>query len=84
MVWRCNVCSHKTQSNEPPASCPHCGQPGTEMSAEDTPGEQPSPPQNPVDNGRLAPGLRLRTGIRRIRPAVERPSVSQDQPVFWA
>lgn len=83
MVWRCNVCSHKTQSIEPPASCPHCGQPGTEMSAEDNPQDQPSPPQNPVDS-QVMPGLRLRTGIRRIRPAVERPSESVDLPVFWA
>ena len=80
MVWRCNVCSHKTQSNEPPASCPHCGQPGTEMSAEDTPGDQKTPPQQPVGDARL----RLRTGIRRIRPQQDRPSVTQEQPVYWA
>ena len=87
MTWRCRVCGHKTTADEQPASCPHCGQPGTELSADD-PRPEPQPPEYPTGRERLQPRIRMpqrgeRQGERVPRPGRKR-SEDPAKPIRWA
>lgn len=84
MTWRCRVCGHKTAADEQPASCPHCGQPGTELSAED-PRPEPRPPDFPSE--RLQPRIRMprRGEHERNAPQPGRKRTEEPgKPIRWA